>query len=269
MNKIKGRRGISAVFLATIVLFVLMAMSISINAQLPPEVKWDKTFGGSVIDYASSVQQTTDGGYILAGRTSSFGAGSGDAWLIKTDPNGDKLWDKTFGGLYADNIYSVQQTTDGGYILAGRTYSFGAGSSDAWLIALSSEEFIKLSLIPDSTVISRGDTLGIEVNVTNYTNEVKMVFFVTNVNLPGGDPYPPSGYLFGPIRITLNPYESRSGHISSTIPLFAPLGTYNYNGYVGTPEEGIIAEDHFDFEVIEGPMVGPKKWETIMIEEFN
>jgi hypothetical protein len=96
--------------------------------------QWNKTFGGLGVDEAWSVQQTSDGGYILDGKTSSFGAGSSDAWLIKTDANGNKIWDRTFGGSSSDYAYAVQQTSDGGYILAGATYSFGVGASDAWLI---------------------------------------------------------------------------------------------------------------------------------------
>jgi len=95
---------------------------------------FNKTFGGSGADWAYSVQQTKDGGYILAGYTTSYGAGNDDAWPIKTDANGIEQWNKTFGGSSNDEAYSIQQTKDGGYILAGRTYSYGAGSSDAWLI---------------------------------------------------------------------------------------------------------------------------------------
>jgi len=95
---------------------------------------WDKTFGGISDDEANAVQQTSDGGYILAGLTASFGDGSADVWLIKTDENGNKVWDKTFGGISSDWAVAVQQTNDGGYILAGRTDSFGAGVYDAWLI---------------------------------------------------------------------------------------------------------------------------------------
>jgi hypothetical protein len=95
---------------------------------------WAKTYGGTSRDWAFSVQQTSDGGYIVAGATDSFGAGGFDIFLIKTDANGNIIWAKTYGGTSWDEAYSVQQTSDGGYIVAGYTGSFGAGYSDVFLV---------------------------------------------------------------------------------------------------------------------------------------
>jgi hypothetical protein len=97
-------------------------------------IQWAKTYGGTYEDIAFSVQQTSDGGYIVAGRTGSFGAGTVDAFLVKTDANGNIQWAKTYGGTYEDYAYSVQQTSDGGYIVEGWTFSFGAGLNDIFLI---------------------------------------------------------------------------------------------------------------------------------------
>lgn len=95
--------------------------------------QWVKIFGGNGYDVAKSVQQTSDSGYILAGYTESYGTGSADVLLIKTDADGNKLWDVSFGGAGYDEAASVQQTSDNGYILAGGTQLY-SDSYDIWLI---------------------------------------------------------------------------------------------------------------------------------------
>jgi len=97
---------------------------------------WDKTFGGTSEDWANSLIQTEDGGYMVAGWTSSMGAGKTDVWIIKLNKRGDLVWDKTFGGSEDDEAHSIIQTEDGGYAVAGWTESKGAGNSDVWVIKL-------------------------------------------------------------------------------------------------------------------------------------
>ncbi len=97
-------------------------------------LQWSKAYGSAVDDKGWSVQQTADGGYLILGQTSGYGAGSTDMYLLKVDANGNLLWTHTYGGVNSDEGYSVEQTTDYGYILCGRTKSFGAGNMDIYLI---------------------------------------------------------------------------------------------------------------------------------------
>jgi len=113
-----------------------------------PDMEWQKSFGGSGIEEASGVQQTTDGGYIIVGFTQSNNAnvtgnhGGKDVWIIKVDVTGNLQWQKALGGSGNDEAFNVQQTSDGGYIFAGYTSSVNGnvtgnhGNDDAWVVKL-------------------------------------------------------------------------------------------------------------------------------------
>ena len=108
--------------------------AILLPSSLPAQITFQRTYGGTGNDEGWSVQQTTDGGYIIAGTTASFGAGHDDIYLVKTDANGDTLWTRTFGGARDELGRSVQQTFDSGYVIAGQTWSYGGGGVDVYVI---------------------------------------------------------------------------------------------------------------------------------------
>jgi hypothetical protein len=119
------------------------------------DISWTKTYGGISSDLGYSVRQTVDGGYIVAGHTESFGI-AGDVYLIRTDADGNLLWSQSFGGTGNDRGWSVQQTTDGGYVIAGYSESFGAGSKDVYLI--KTDEFGNSGCYESSAATVVGDT---------------------------------------------------------------------------------------------------------------
>ena len=136
------------------------------------EEQWSQTFGGQENDYGKTVQQTSDGGYIITGNTSSFGNGEQDCYLIKTDGNGEEEWSQTFGGQEIDSGYSGLQTIDGGYIICGGTGSFGNGGQDCYLIKTDSEGNIHSTNIIetlniDKKLITTIDILGRETTNNN------------------------------------------------------------------------------------------------------
>ena len=113
-------------------------------------LQWQKALGGTADEYAESIQPTTDGGYIVAGYTLSNNGdvtgnhGNNDAWVVKLSSTGSLQWQKALGGTGYDSAFSIQPTTDGGYIVAGYTSSTDGdvtgnhGNQDAWVVKISS-----------------------------------------------------------------------------------------------------------------------------------
>ena len=128
-HNIKPRRPLKAGRLAAIIaaLVALAAVSLATGAPAPalaqPGEEWRTALGGPADEFAHAVALSGDGGYVIAGETRSYGAGAQDGWLVKLDANGRRQWARAYGGPQSDVIYSVQKTSDGGYILAGETAS--------------------------------------------------------------------------------------------------------------------------------------------------
>ena len=108
------------------------------SQPLAPDSLWTYLYGGDQDDYSYCVQETGDGGYVIAGRTFSFGAGNYDLLLLKLDSEANSEWSQTYGGTLADMGRHVVQADDGGYAVCGYTTSFGAGSYDGWFLKLDS-----------------------------------------------------------------------------------------------------------------------------------
>ncbi|MFC5271775.1 T9SS type A sorting domain-containing protein [Adhaeribacter terreus] len=137
--------------LAGMFLSAYFGLPSDLKAQTTPAISWDKALGGGDGDNLTCFGQTSDGGFILGGNSASgIGGdksqvhfGNGDFWIVKTDANGNKIWDKTFGGSAYDMLVAVHQTSDGGYILGGysnspvsgnKTSPYRGGGYDYWVV---------------------------------------------------------------------------------------------------------------------------------------
>ena len=105
-------------------------------SAIGPSFHFCKAIGGPENEWGSSLIQTADGGYAIAGGTESFGAGEADVYVVKLDANGNLQWTKTIGGESDDWGNSLIQTSDGGYAVAGVTKSFGVGEADVYVVKL-------------------------------------------------------------------------------------------------------------------------------------
>ncbi|MFZ5434235.1 MAG: hypothetical protein ACOZB3_10720 [Calditrichota bacterium] len=108
-----------------VIIFIFLGLSAIASAQ--PDSLWSHSFGGSGYERCYDIVAGLDGGYVLAGYTTSYGSGSNDGWLLKISENGDSLWSRTFGGDRYDVFQSIITTSDNHYVIVGLTASYGAG----------------------------------------------------------------------------------------------------------------------------------------------
>ena len=153
---------------------------------------WSQTYGGRATNEATAVIQTSDGGYALAGYTDSYGAGSYDFWLIKTDANGNMLWNQTYGGPGDDEAYSIIQTRDGGYAIAGYTNSYGSALYSSWLVKTDSlgnpewnQTYGTAQDNEASSVIQTSDGGYAIAGYTNNTSSSTYYFWLTKTDANG------------------------------------------------------------------------------------
>jgi hypothetical protein len=181
-------------------------------------MQWNRTYGGAEGDYAYSLVQTSDGGYALAGYTDSYGAGSSDFWLVKTDLVGNMQWNKTYGGTGNDEARSLVQASDGGYALAGMTNSYGAGGGDFWLVKPSVHELTVSVTAPASITLGSSSSLNATVTNEGLNDEVdvELSLFI-------------NGTLVDSATIPL----LNTGNLYTLTYLWSPTveGTYNVTAY--------------------------------------
>ena len=125
--------------LKAIISSIVVGLWLAGAVQAQPDSLWSRTYGGEQYDACYAMVQTFDGGFALAGVTSSFGEGDTDFWLVRTDINGDSLWSRTYGGENDDQCYALSQTADSGFVLAGYSKSFGEGDKDLWIVRSDKE----------------------------------------------------------------------------------------------------------------------------------
>ena len=157
----------------TLLTLVLALVQILTFAQAPA-MQWQKSFGGISSEAIRSVQQTSDGGYIVGGykslnSTDPTGNQNMDAWILKLNMNGDIEWEKTFGGTLTETAASILQTNDGGFIFATWSNSNDGdvtgnhGGADFWVVKMSSSGDIEWQKSYGGTA----PDLGMSINKTN------------------------------------------------------------------------------------------------------
>ena len=205
--------------------WILAFVAIALIISSPCYAEWAITYGGSNYDAGRSIQQTTDGGYIVAGYTWSFGAGNYDFWVLKLNSNGSIAWQKTYGGSDGDCAYSIQQTFDqqgnpDGYIVAGETVSFGAGSGNFWVLRLDDN-----GEIPNCSIMGTSEAIVLD-NISVSGKNTSAVVQDSSVT---------------PLNTTISP-QNTSAETSDACLAFMVEQEIMYDGYLDKTQDGILAD---------------------------
>ncbi len=143
-------------------LLLLLPLSLTLSAlslgKVLPELQWEQTYGGNKQEVIHKMIPA-ENGYIFVGETESKGAGKSDAWLFKTDEEGEMLWERTIGGDDTDILKDIVSTGDGGYILVGSTSSKGKGQSDLWVVKLDEEGIVEWNKTYGSKKTEKGHAI--------------------------------------------------------------------------------------------------------------
>ena len=223
------------------------------------DVEWQTYLGGSGFDAAYSVRQTTGGEYIVAGESNSEDGdvtapkGAFDAWIVKLDPFGEIMWERSFGGTQDDRANAIQLTSDGGMVFAGHTFSSDGditghhGLNDFWIVKLDSlgtlewqkalggqllEEAMTLYPAADGGIIAAGYTFSFDGDVTvSYGNQD---IWVVKLNSQGDLHWQKTlggsenDILFSIDQPALNEFKLAGGTNSTDFDVSSPLGAWDY-----------------------------------------
>jgi hypothetical protein len=216
-------------------------------------VLWTKTFGGNDNDDFHRIEKTSDGGYVATGTSTDGPWVNPNMWIVKMDDTGQMDWERYYGGDHHDHGYGGQQTSDGGYILAGHSRSFGAAAflEDAFVVKMNSSgqviNTLDYTTITDLIAPTSGDcgnaSTTIKVEVTNY-GEATVNNVPVTVEITG----PINQTLTDSYTSTINRDESKT-LIFTTTADFSAGGTYHFHCYTGGPHDVFPARNYFDKDV--------------------
>lgn len=236
-------------------------------------MQWQKSLGGSSMDMAQSIQQTSEGGYIVAGSSSSNDGdvsgnhGGGDYWIVKLDINGNIQWQKSLGGSSSEQVNSVQQTFDGGYIIAGTTVSTDGditvsyGNNDFWVVKLDSGGNMQWQ----KTLGNIGDNIGYYAQQTFDGGYIAVGTSFNSSNLESGLPDYWVIKLSNNGTIEWDKYFGGSFHDNAITIRQTPEWDYIVAGWTAS-NNGQVTNHHgnLDYWIIKLDSSGNLKWEKTL-----